>query len=69
MKLSTETLLFSLVLSLTSWRGYGEGSRYYEELYVRPLLDGKIMNHFVFTTQWDISPETLTHSTVNGIIV
>ncbi|XP_065892482.1 GPI transamidase component PIG-T-like isoform X2 [Dysidea avara] len=65
MELYLKALLFSLVLFAVSWRGNAEGLRYYEELYVRPLLDGKVMNHFVFTTQWDVSPEMLSRSAVN----
>jgi len=61
-----DALLFSLVVLAVSWRGKGERLRYYEELYVRPLMDGKVMNHFVFTTQWDVSPEILSRSAVNG---
>jgi len=55
-----------LVLLAISWRGNAEGLRYYEELYVRPLVDGKVLNHFVFTTQWDVSPELLSRPAVNG---
>ena len=45
------------------------GLRYYEDLYVKPLADGVVVNHFTFTTQWDISPEVLGHSANNGMLL
>ena len=42
------------------------GLRYYEDLYVRPQADGATVNHFTFTTQWDISPEILGRSANSG---
>ena len=44
------------------------GLRYYEDLYVKPLADGIVANHFTFTTQWDVSPEVLGHSANSGKI-
>ena len=44
------------------------GLRYYEDLYVRPLADCVTVNHFTFTTQWDISPEILGHSANSGML-
>ena len=65
-----EALIFLLVL-LTLGICEGDrhvGLRYYEDLYVKPLADGIVANHFTFTTQWDVSPEVLGHSANSGKI-
>ena len=63
-----EALLCLLVfLSLSACEG--DRLRYYEDLYVKPLADGSAVNHFTFTTQWDISPEVLGHSANSGMFL
>lgn len=60
-------VLISLLLLLTSSACKGDiGLRYYEDLYVKPLVDGTIVNHFTFTTQWDVSPQVLGRPANNG---
>lgn len=65
-----KALIFLLyLLTLSACKGDRNiGLRYYEDLYVRPLADGVTVNHFTFTTQWDISPEILGHSANSGML-
>lgn len=63
--MEAQTLLLCLLIFSTC-----EGRndlRYYEDLYVKPLADGIIVNHFTFTTQWDVSPEIVGHPANNGM--
>ena len=64
-----EALIFLLfLLTLGACEGDKHvGLRYYEDLYVKPLGNGIVVNHFTFTTQWDISPEVLGHSANSGM--
>ena len=67
-----EALIFLLCLSIFNARGNAcesNGLRYYEDLYVKPLTDGVAINHFTFTTQWDISPEVLGHPANGGMLI
>ena len=64
-----EALIFLLfLLTFGACEGDRHGLRYYEDLYVKPLADGIIVNHFTFTTQWDVSPEVLGHSANSGML-
>ena len=65
-----KALIFLLyLLTLSACKGDRNiGLRYYKDLYVRPLADGVTVNHFTFTTQWDISPEILGHSANSGML-
>ena len=64
-----EALIFLLfLLTIGACKGDRSiGLRYYEDLYVKPLADGIVINHFTFTTQWDVSPEVLGHSANTGM--
>ncbi|KAJ1499788.1 hypothetical protein HMI54_011411 [Coelomomyces lativittatus] len=45
-------LLYVIILSI-NWIDGLHSERFYEELLVRPLPDGKVLTHFQFTTQWN----------------
>jgi len=63
-------MLLMFLLKLSACKGYKSAElRYYEDLYVKPLTDGTVVNHFTFTTQWDVSPEVLGHSANSGMLV